>query len=50
MKVKDFIKYLNDLDDELEIRLEDEDGQNFEATQMFEVKDFKNNEVFIVIK
>lgn len=50
MKIKDLIQYLKALDIDLEIRLEDEDGQHFEATQVLKVNDFKNNEVFIVIK
>ncbi len=50
MKIKELIEYLSGLNENDEVRLEDEDGQNFEATMVLEYKDFKNGETFIVIK
>lgn len=50
MKVKELIEHLGSLDQDREVRLEDEDGHTFEATIVFDCKDFKNGERFVVVK
>lgn len=50
MKVTDLIQYLTGVDGDLDVRLEDEDGETFDATIVLNAKNFKSSENYLIIK